>query len=221
MNLSKSTKIIIVLILLLLAGAIYISKLLTEARIDRINLKASRDSTKTYKNKYGEVVSQNLAFVGTKKDMKAYATYLEKQGDTLRTKITDNTRQITLLTQSLKASGKGKIQPILKDTTIYVSDTKIDSAKINIVEKGDDYDFQLAGNQQDYAWNFKTKLKTELDTEDLGKDGIRVTAINRSRFIDSSETKSIVIPIKPVSFWKKVKWIGIGAAGAALYFGVK
>jgi hypothetical protein len=221
MTISKTTKWIIGLSVLLLACIVVIALLYTRQRELKLQVKAKDDVTVHSTNKHGEAVSENTAFVGTIRDLKDQVKNWERKGDSLRSKINSKTRQVTLLQQKLSITGTGKPDTVFRDSIVYIGKEQVENSDFNIHEKDSLHEFTLSANKKKYAYDFKAILKTELLTEDLGGAGTKVTAINRSKYIIESETKSLIVPMKKPSFLAKFKWIGvgvgIGGVGAAVF----
>lgn len=216
MKLSKTTKWIIGLSVLLIIALVFVFKLYTEKRQYKLQVKALQDTTVNYRNKHGELVTQNTAFAGSVSDLKSQVKAWKSKGDTLRSQVNSSTRQISLLKQKLRISGTGEPDIIRIDTTIIVADNKIDSPTYNVNRSDEYHSFQFAGNQKKYAYDIKVYPTTELVTEDMGNKGTKVTAISRNPYVYEQDTKTVVVPYPKRTFWQRSKDILIGVAAASV-----
>lgn len=179
---------------------------------------AVRSENKEYRNKYNELVSEKQAFVGKAKQMKAEIEYWKSQGDTLRSKVTNQTQQITYLKKKLEIAGSGNVKPLPPDTVIVIAKTAIDTPIIAIDTSDQWHSFKFAGNKYKYAYQLSIIDNTEIETKDLGRKGTLVSVINRNPYIVSSEAKSVVISPEKPSVLKKAIWIGIGLGAGWMIF---
>lgn len=208
------------LVLILAMGLLYLLE--EKNRLYQLQLASLQAQNKTYRNKNNELVSEHTAYQGTLKDLKGQVKNWEKVGDTLRSKLSAQSQQLILLTQQLSIAGRG--QPRLDfppDTLIFIAEQKIDSPSYVVQKKDAFHSFEFAGNQNVYAYQLKVFMTTELLSEDLGKQGIRVSAVSRNPYVDQQQVKALVVARPKQSGWQKTKNILLGAAIGAAVVGLK
>ncbi len=169
--------------------------------------------TRQYRNENNHLVSENLALVGDKKQLKQLAEYLKRKGDTITAQLTSKTREVDYLKKEIRINGSGRMTPV--DTTLVIGGTTVDTARF-LIDSADAYhSFRFAGNYNRYAYELKFFDHTEI-LKETTKDGTLVRVINHSPYVVTSEVKSLMIPERKPSLLKKGVWAGIGAAAAVL-----
>lgn len=214
---SRDIKYILVIILLISAGvAMYFVKD-NQARVARLQAKTATDVNKQYLNEKGQLVSEKMVLSGSLKDAKAQVGLLIKQGDTIQSRLSSTTRQVISLRQQISISKSGVPDTVKIDVPVFVDKIKIDSPTLSFSVSDEYHSLRVAGNLKKYAYTMGVNVKTELVTDDLGKNGTKVTVLNKNPYIVSSEANSIIIPQKKSS--PVVKWLffalGLGAGYVA------
>lgn len=173
---------------------------------------ASQDSNKMYRDEQGRLISERSAFIADKEDMKGLIEYHKSRGDTFETKFSKATQSLVLLKKQIKVTGSAKPKTIVRDTTIYLDNVRIDTPSFDLDTGDTDHRIRIVGNKNQIAYSLSITDKTELKTDDLGKKGTKVTVLNHNRYVESSEAISLIVAPKKVPFWKKLKYALIGGS---------
>lgn len=216
---NKERVIWIIIVLLLSLFIFYMIQYnYSDSLMYKKQLFAKNNENIQYRNKYNQLVSEKLAFIGDKKQLKEEIEYWKKKGDTLTSKLSSKTEQIILLKRKIEIINTGKPTIYKHDTTIMISDVAIDTVILSVDTTDKYHSFKFVGNKNKYAYKIGITDNTELVTEDLGKQGTLVKVINRNPYIVSSEAKSVIVAKKKPSVLAKIVWFVVGGGLGYLVF---
>ena len=179
--------------------------------------KAMSDTTRLYRNKNGQLVAEKLAFIGEKKALLSEIERWELSGDTLKTKLTNKTKEVFLLKREFSILKSGDVTKPKLDT-VYFANIVIDTPSISI-DTGDAFHhLKFAANKSKYAYEIKVFDNLELKVEDNGRKGTKVTLLNKNPYVSNVDIKSVMIAPKKTSLISKVIYATLGLGVGYMIF---
>lgn len=202
----KKDQILIIAIVLLIIAAIASIVIHYERKLNdsELRLDASNGMVSILRNKYNESVAERQSFEGSKQDLKQEIERWKKQGDSLRTKITSSTKQITLLKSELNFKASGKPTIVWVVDTVHKAGEPVDPTQLTYQIDTVNRYIEAHVTVNPYAYQLSIAIK-ELDVEFVtetkrnglfGRKYTNVKAISRNPYVSNKDLKSVTIQEK-------------------------